>query len=151
MEKPITERRQEERENEWEGKIKAPKESFIPCLLCLFLPCLYFPLFSGLGFGQFYSFWVFHYFFLTEISFLIVDTELMFFVSFFAAPLTDKPPKILFPAENKMSIMEIQLGKQPGISSSTLLTPDWESWPFSCLSKSVPCLYLMCHVYDGHS
>ncbi|XP_017577564.1 interleukin-1 receptor accessory protein-like 1-B isoform X2 [Pygocentrus nattereri] len=26
------------------------------------------------------------------------------------APLTDKPPKILFPAENKMSIMELQLG-----------------------------------------
>ncbi|KAL7833883.1 hypothetical protein AOLI_G00288430, partial [Acnodon oligacanthus] len=25
------------------------------------------------------------------------------------APLTDKPPKILFPAENKMSIMELQL------------------------------------------
>ncbi|XP_072527086.1 interleukin-1 receptor accessory protein-like 1-B isoform X3 [Salminus brasiliensis] len=26
------------------------------------------------------------------------------------APLTDKPPKILYPAENKMSIMEMQLG-----------------------------------------
>ncbi|XP_022523946.2 interleukin-1 receptor accessory protein-like 1-B isoform X1 [Astyanax mexicanus] len=26
------------------------------------------------------------------------------------APLTDKPPKILFPAENKMSVMELQLG-----------------------------------------
>ncbi|XP_062845718.1 interleukin-1 receptor accessory protein-like 1-B [Trichomycterus rosablanca] len=26
------------------------------------------------------------------------------------APLTDKPPKILFPAENKLSVMEMQLG-----------------------------------------
>ncbi|TNN47864.1 Interleukin-1 receptor accessory protein-like 1-B [Liparis tanakae] len=28
-----------------------------------------------------------------------------------AAPLTDKPPKILFPSENKMSAMELQLGR----------------------------------------
>lgn len=29
----------------------------------------------------------------------------------FSAPLTDKPPKILFPSENKISNMELQLGK----------------------------------------
>ncbi|XP_035250215.1 interleukin-1 receptor accessory protein-like 1-A [Anguilla anguilla] len=31
------------------------------------------------------------------------------------APLTDKPPKILFPSENKMTAMEIQIGKIVGL------------------------------------
>uniref|UniRef100_A0A4W5QZ88 Ig-like domain-containing protein n=1 Tax=Hucho hucho TaxID=62062 RepID=A0A4W5QZ88_9TELE len=36
------------------------------------------------------------------------------------APLTDKPPKILFPSESKLSILELQLGKTPtGLCSQT--------------------------------
>lgn len=46
----------------------------------------------------------------------------------FSAPLTDKPPKILFPLENKISNMELQLGKicSAGISSCVAcrMTPD---------------------------
>ncbi len=34
-----------------------------------------------------------------------------FVVCFVAAPLTDKPPKILYPSENKMNVMEMQLGE----------------------------------------
>ncbi|XP_076828428.1 interleukin-1 receptor accessory protein-like 1-B isoform X3 [Brachyhypopomus gauderio] len=32
------------------------------------------------------------------------------------APLTDKPPKILFPAENRMSVMEMQLGSSVNLT-----------------------------------
>lgn len=40
---------------------------------------------------------------------LFITSKLCFL--YFAAPLTDKPPKILFPSENKISNMELQLGK----------------------------------------
>ncbi len=42
-----------------------------------------------------------------------IDMQLIicFVVCFFAAPLTDKPPKILYPSENKMNVMEMQLGE----------------------------------------
>lgn len=33
-------------------------------------------------------------------------------VCLFTAPLTDKPPKILFPSESQMSIIEMAIGKK---------------------------------------
>lgn len=33
-------------------------------------------------------------------------------VCVFTAPLTDKPPKILFPSESQMSIIEMAIGKK---------------------------------------
>ena len=43
------------------------------------------------------------------VYFVSYYIEIVF--SSFSAPLTDKPPKILFPSENKISNMELQLGK----------------------------------------
>lgn len=33
-------------------------------------------------------------------------------ICLFTAPLTDKPPKILFPSESQMSIIEMAIGKK---------------------------------------
>ncbi len=49
----------------------------------------------------------------------------------FSAPLTDKPPKILFPSENKISNMELQLGKSivgfpPGAVSTICVISKWQ-------------------------
>lgn len=82
---------------------------------------------------------VLHFFIRRNFSFFCEcwhRINIMFVFFFFAAPLTSKPPKILFPAENKMSIMEMQLGKNPGVSSSTWLMSNWESGPSWCLSGS---------------
>lgn len=45
---------------------------------------------------------------------------MLFFLLLFVfptAPLTDKPPKILFPSENQMSVVEMALGKETRFTS----------------------------------
>lgn len=49
--------------------------------------------------------------FLLSFKDLFLFAYLKKFLFSFPAPLTDKPPKILFPTENKISNMELQLGK----------------------------------------
>lgn len=49
----------------------------------------------------------------------------------FSAPLTDKPPKILFPSENKINNMELQLGKSimgfpPAAVSNICVISKWQ-------------------------
>lgn len=41
-----------------------------------------------------------------------VEINVLLFFSLFTAPLTDKPPKILFPSESQMSIIEMAIGKK---------------------------------------
>lgn len=47
-----------------------------------------------------------------DMDLYIKSIQFLTCILFFSAPLTDKPPKLLQPLENKLTIQEAQIGKK---------------------------------------